>query len=143
VNKMTTDIILNDIETWRICLNINKEIFSEIKINGKIGILPRNSDGSEGSTIQVWEILEDSIRVSLQPFLGFRDASADLIFLLESSALEEIYRHLKNELLIGLRKQIRHGKALLFLMKGRDYLIDMGYEELIEYLGIPCLGTCH
>lgn len=108
-----------------------------------IGILPRNSDGGEGSAIQVWEMLEDSVRVSIQPFPGFRDASADLIFLLESSALEEVYRQSEGQLLVELRKQIRHGKVLLFLMKGLDYLIGMGYKELIEHLGIPCLGTCH
>lgn len=102
---MTTDVILNDIETWRINLNTNKEMFSKIKISGKIGILPRNSDGGEGSAIQVWEILEDSIRVGIQPFPGFRDASADLIFLLEPSALEDVYRQLENQLLIELRKQ--------------------------------------
>lgn len=41
-------VLLNDINSWQDFLNRQKQVFSEIKEGGKIGIIPKNSVGTEG-----------------------------------------------------------------------------------------------
>lgn len=42
-----------------------------------------------------WEVQEDEITVRIQPFLGFRQTDADLLFVTEAEALEVVYRKIE------------------------------------------------
>lgn len=93
--------------------------------------------------MQVWEVKEEQMIAYMQPFTGFSHVDVDLLFVVEAVALREIYQRLKNGALTEFKKLIRQGEILFYVMKSRDELDAMGYEELIERFGIPWLGTCH
>lgn len=38
---------------------------------------------------------------------------------------------------------IRLGRINLFLLGTRDDLLALGFEDFLEALGVPFLGTCH
>ncbi|OPX86042.1 hypothetical protein [Pelotomaculum sp. PtaB.Bin117] len=93
--------------------------------------------------MQIWEVRDSKITVIAQSFPGFRSVDADLLFVIEALALKNIYKKLKNNAWAEFKKLLRQGEILFYIMKNRDELDAMGYEELIDRLGIPWLGTCH
>ncbi|OPX84194.1 MAG: hypothetical protein A4E53_03970 [Pelotomaculum sp. PtaB.Bin104] len=103
----------------------------------------RRAVKAEGNIMQVWEVQETGMAVTIQPFPGFRSVDVDLLFVLDESALNTLYRELKNNALVEFKNLIRQGKILFYILKSRDQLDEMGYEELIDRLDIPWLGTCH
>lgn len=135
--------ILLDTGPWQEYLNRQRDVFSKIKDGGKMGILPKNDLDARGSRLLMWTVRDGQVAVHNQPFRGFRECGADLLFVADPPALERIYRELKNDVLAELRKQIRSGGVVFFVLKTRDELLEMGYEDLIESIGIPWIGTCH
>ncbi|MFZ5634037.1 MAG: hypothetical protein ACOY40_14440 [Bacillota bacterium] len=134
---------LLDVNAWREFPERNRHVFANIKDGARMGILPRTGPGGEGSTLLVWTVREGKVITGSRPFKGFRESGADLLFVAEPASLERIYKELKNDPLAELKKQIRTGGVVFFVLKTREELLDMGYEELIEAIGIPWLGTCH
>lgn len=140
---MDTASLMLDTGTWQKFISRKKQVFSKIKDGGKIGILPQNDPGAGEDLLLLWTVREGKVTVHNQPFRGFRESGADLLFVAEPSALERIYRELKNDPLAELKRQIRLGGVVFFVLKTGDELLDMGYEELIDEIGIPWIGTCH
>ena len=66
----------------------------------------------------------------------------DLLIVVDDEALESLHSQAQDNTFSKMREQIRNGNILFYVMKTKDELLDLGYEELIEVLGIPFLGAC-
>ncbi len=139
---MVNNNFLTDTLSWQEYLEQN-QILAKIKNGARIGILPKNNFGTEGEYLLVWEVKEGRINVFTETFKGFRYSGVEIIFLAEEQVLEKMYQALSNDILSEIKNQIRLGNIICYIMKNRQELIDMGFEELIEYIGIPSIGTCH
>lgn len=135
--------LLLDTGPWQEFVDRKKHVFSKIRDGGKIGILPKDGPEAGGGFLLVWTVREGKITVHNQHFRGFRESGADLLFVAEAPALKKIYEELKNDPLAELKRQIRSGCVVFFVLRTGDELLDMGFGELIDQIGIPWIGACH
>lgn len=149
-----------DLPAWQVMLDRYQELFSEMLPGSRIGILPRsgtslmpgrhlagisNSEFSlpDGKML-AWEVGAPGIgmRASYHPCRKFAEARADLLLVPDDDAFEEIRRNLENDPLSTIRKMIRCGNILFFVMKTKYQLQDAGYEDFLDTLGLAFLGAC-
>ena len=69
-------------------------------------------------------------------------AQADLLLVPDDAAFEEIRRSLDGDPLSTIKKMIRCGNILFFVMKTKHQLQDAGYEDFLDTLGLAFLGAC-
>lgn len=152
-------IMFADLPAWQAMLDRYQELFSDMLPGSRIGILPRsgtslmpgkhlaglsNSEFSlpEGRML-AWEVREGAgMRADYRPCRNFQDAKADLLLVPDDAAFEEIRRTLGGDPLSTIKKMIRCGSILFFVMKTKYQLQDAGYEDFLDTLGLAFMGAC-
>ncbi len=143
-------------------LDAHQELYSGMLPGSRIGFLPRSAAGfmtgrhlaglsnrdfnlPDGMML-VWEVSGDGtgMRANLRPCRNLHDTQADLLLVLDETALGEIRRSfdLDNNPFCTIKKLIRCGNILLFVMKTKYELQDAGYEDFLDMLGLAFLGAC-
>ena len=148
-----------DLPAWQAMLDRYQELFSDMLPGSRIGILPRsgtslmpgkhlaglsNSGFSlPGGKMLAWEVgVDTGMRAEYRPCRNFQEAQADLLLVPDDAALEEIRRTLAADPLSTIKKMIRCGGILFFVMKNKYQLQDAGYEDFLDTLGLAFLGAC-
>lgn len=149
-----------DLPAWQAMLDRYQELFSDMLPGSCIGILPRSGTGlmpgkhlaglsnaefdlPDGKML-AWEISAEGLgmRAGYRACRRFDDAQADLLLVPDDAALEEIQRNLVGDPLATIKKMIRRGNILFFVMKTKYQLQDAGYEDFLDTLGLAFLGAC-
>ena len=149
-----------DLPAWQAMLDRYQELFSDMLPGSRIGILPRsgtslmpgkhlaglsNSEFSlpDGKML-AWEVNGEGLgmRAEYHPCRKFEEARADLLLVPDDDAFEEIRGNLAGDPLSTIRKMIRSGNILFFVMKTKYQLQDAGYEDFLDTLGLAFLGAC-
>jgi hypothetical protein len=138
----TVDEMFLDAEGWQAILDRRQEIFADMLPGASLGILTKKEFESPVGTMLIWVRQADKMAVIYQSFTGFQNTSVDLLIVVDDEALESLHSQAQDNTFSKMREQIRNGNILFYVMKTKDELLDLGYEELIEVLGIPFLGAC-
>lgn len=138
----TVDEMFLDGEGWQAMLDRRQEIFADMLPGASLGILPKKELESPIGTMLTWVRQADKMEVAYQSFTGFQNTSVDLLIVADDEALESLHSQEQDNTFNEMREQIRNGNILFYVMKTKDELLDLGYEDLIEVLGIPFLGAC-
>lgn len=138
----TVDEMFLDGEGWQAMLDRRQEIFADMLPGASLGILPKKELESPIGTMLTWVRQADKMEVAYQSFTGFQNTSVDLLIVADDEALESLHSQAQDNTFNEMREQISNGNILLYVMKIKDELLDLGYEDLIEVLGIPFLGAC-
>lgn len=131
-----------DAESWQAILDRRQEIFTDMLPGASLGILPKKEFESPVGTMLIWLKQADKMVVDYQLFTGFQNASVDLLMIADDAALESLQSKAQDNPFHEMREQIRQGNILYYVMKNKNELLNLGYEELVEVLGIPILGAC-
>ena len=146
-----------DLGTWQAMLDRHAELFTEMTPGSAVGIVPRAGSGiqpgkhvagldsANAGEILIWRIRdghEAGMGASSQRFAGFRDAGVDLLFVADDDALEAVRASLQGDTLSIMKRQIRKGSIMFYVMKTKYQLQDAGYEEFLDTLGLAFLGAC-
>jgi len=147
-----------DLPAWQGMLDRYQELFTEMLPGSRIGIVPRSGTqlmpgrhlaGLTGAGFKLpegkmltWEVDDGGMRAGYRPCARFEEAQADLLLVPDDAALEEIRRHLDADPLSVMKKMIRCGNILFFVMKTKYQLQDAGYEDFLDTLGLAFLGAC-
>jgi len=89
-----------------------------------------------------WEAKEEGMRAGVRSCLRFEEAQVDLLLVPDDAALEAILANLDGEALAVMKKMIRQGNMLFFVMKAKHELQEAGYEDFLDSLGLAFLGAC-
>ena len=149
-----------DLPAWQAMLDRYQELFSDMLPGSRIGILPRSGTSlmpgkrlaglsncefslPEGKML-AWEVngKGPGMRAEYRSCRTFEEAQADLLLVPDDAALEEIRRTLAADPLSTIKKMIRCGGILFFVMKNKYQLQDAGYEDFLDTLGLAFLGAC-
>ena len=79
---------------------------------------------------------------SLRSYAGYEDARVDLLFVAEDAAIEALRSALHGDALSIVKRQIRQGAIMFYVMRTKYELQDAGYEEFLDGLGLAFLGAC-
>ena len=66
----------------------------------------------------------------------------DLLLVADGDAVEALSADAAGPSLSTLKRSIREGAVILYVMRTKDALLDAGYEELLDSFGLAFLGAC-
>ena len=138
-------------------LDRHAELFSEMVPGASIGFVARSGSGimpgkhaaglksarGEGEML-AWEIPAEAsgMHASFRSYTGFEDTQVDLLFVAEDAGLQALRAALAGDALSIMKRQIRKGAIMFYVMKNKYQLQDAGYEEFLDTLGLAFLGAC-
>ena len=134
--------LLPDAPTWQIMVDRNGSLFDDLRAGSRIGIARRTDVTSCGADMIVLEARKGRLVALERPFGGFADPSLDILLVGDDEALDEVARHLSDDGLAALKRQVRAGGFACYLMRVQCDLIEAGYENLLLSLGVAFLGAC-
>lgn len=144
-----------ELTDWQSMLDRHAELFTEMLPGSSVGFVPRAGSGiqpgkhvaglmnagGEGE-MMAWEADGNGMRASLRRYSGFQDAKADLLFVAEDGAIEAMRNALQGDTLSIIKRQIRQGGIMFYVMRTKYELQDAGYEDFLDNLGLAFLGAC-
>lgn len=152
----TTEIsVFGAIHAWQAMLDRHASLFSELVPGSAVGFVPRAgsgihpgkhvagvmSAGGEGQML-TWTMAAGGMRAAVRSYSGFQDARVDLLLVADEAGLEAMREALHGETLSTIKRQIRKGNIMFFVMKTKYELQDAGYEDFLDSLGLAFLGAC-
>ncbi|HNQ57858.1 MAG: hypothetical protein DPW12_09900 [Rhodocyclaceae bacterium] len=153
--SVVAESTFGELADWQAMLDRHGELFAEMVPGSSVAIVPREGSGIQpgkhvaglkaaggsGDMLR-WEVTADGMRASVVPYLGFQDAKVDLLFVAEAEALDKLRADIGEATLPLMKRQIRAGSIMFFVMRTKYELQDAGYEEFLDSLGLAFLGAC-
>jgi hypothetical protein len=144
------------VSAWQAMLERHRPQFEELASGSGIGFVPREGSGilpgrraavcraddSEPVAMLTWECREGGMRACVRPFAGFEQAGVDLLFVADEVALDAMRQNLGADALGTMKRLIRRGNLVFYVLRARRELQDAGYEEFLDSLGLAFLGAC-
>lgn len=132
--------------SWQEVLEANAELFAEVVPGASVAVVAgspaRSNIGQvvDPAPMQHWRREAEGMRVGEGQYGGLQSLAADILLLPEDGALEAAlaHRHPMSE----LKRQLRAGRVLCMVLRGRNELRARGWADLFDALGLPFLGTC-
>ena len=82
------------------------------------------------------------IVVTVERFERFDAGNLDLLFVVDDEARSELLATPPSSALRAMKRLIRSGRVMFFVLRSRNELQNAGYEDFLDSLGIPFLGSC-
>ena len=144
-----------EVAAWQAMLDRHATLFSELSPGSAVGFVPRAGSGihpgkhvagvmnagGEGEML-TWAMEGEQMRADVKHYSGFQDARVDLLFVADEDGLQAMRDALNGETLSIVKRQIRKGAIMFFVMKTKFQLQDAGYEDFLDSLGLAFLGAC-
>jgi len=134
--------LLGEPAHWQAALAADAAIFADWSPAARVGLLPRAEAEAMAGTMLVWSADVGGVCAALRPFDGYEGAGVDLLFVAEDAAIEALYGCAAGALLTTMRRLVRRGHVIFFVMKRGRELRALGYEEFLDALGLAFLGAC-
>jgi hypothetical protein len=144
-----------EIDSWQAMLERHAPLFSELLPGSAVGFVPRAGSGihpgkhvagvmnaAGAGQMLTWTMDGERMRANFRLYSGFQDARVDLLFVADDAGLQAMREALDGETLSIIKRQIRKGAIMFFVMKTKFELQDAGYEEFLDSLGLAFLGAC-
>jgi len=140
---MTAHEMLADTPAWEAMLASHAATFAALQPGCSLGLVPKADTERRPGRMLVWERCDgERMKAEVRPFTGYQGCGVDILFAAEDEGLAAIHRRLADRPLGEMKSALRRGELYLFVMKSRDQLIDAGWDEFLETLGLAYLGAC-
>lgn len=153
--SIVTESTFGELADWQTMLDRHGELFVDMVPGSSVAVVPREGSGIQpgkhvaglkaaggsGDMLR-WEVTADGMRAAIVPYRGFQEAKVDLLFVAEAEALDKLRGNIGDETLPLMKRQIRAGSIMFFVMRTKYELQDAGYEEFLDSLGLAFLGAC-
>jgi hypothetical protein len=144
-----------DLSRWQAMLDRHADLFSGMEPGSAIGFVPRARSGilpgkhagalkgalGEGE-MMTWEVDAQGMRAGLRRYTGFEGIGVDLLFVADDEGLAAMDDAVGGDALSIIKRLIRAGRVMFYVMKTKYELQDAGYEEFLDTLGLAFLGAC-
>jgi hypothetical protein len=146
--------VFDDLAAWQQMLERHEELFCDMVPGSCIGIIPKSAAsllpgrrgvapeaaGPADLTMLAWQNGRSGMLASYRSWRGPGAAGVDLLLVADDEALEAMHGHPAAFEL--MKKLIRRGNILFYVMRTKQQLQDAGYEDFLESLGLAFLGAC-
>ncbi len=144
-----------DPAAWQAMLDRHSELFTDMVAGSAVGFVPRTGSGiqpgkhvaglvdcGKGVEMLRWTVDADGMTATLERFPGFQEAQVDLLFVVDDMALLLLGAALEGDTLSQIKRLIRQGNIMFFVLRTKFELQDAGYEDFLDTLGLAFLGAC-
>ncbi|WP_018991571.1 hypothetical protein [Aromatoleum toluclasticum] len=151
----TAEDCFGDLAPWQTMLDRCAVLFTDMDEGSSVGFVPRSGSGIQPGKhvaglvdnhgdvpMMKWTAHGSGMNASLMPYRGFQDARVDLLFVADDAALEAMRASLAGDSLSLIKRLIRQGHIMFFVLRTKFELQDAGYEEFLDTLGLAFLGAC-
>lgn len=90
----------------------------------------------------VWCRHREGMTVEQRPFTGFDSCGVDLLFVSGPGALEAVHAQVDDNPMGAMKLAVREGRMLLYVLRSKRQLLDNGFEDFLEILGLAFMGAC-
>lgn len=142
MTQACASIAWSDLAGWQSLLVRQHRLFEPMIEGASIGIVRRESADAGAGEMLVWRRAADGMRVERGAFAGFADCRVGVLFVADPGALEALHARLDDNALGAMKLQLRAGTMLLYVIAPKKQLLDDGYEDFLEALGLAFLGAC-
>lgn len=127
---------------WQSVLDRHAELFAEIADGAAVAVVPRRAVAQvcEPVPMLLWIREEEGMAARAGEFGGYKTVAADLLLVANDGTLEAALAG--EEPLREVKRQLRAGGMMFMVLRRKDELRERGWEDFLEWLGMPFLGTC-
>jgi len=135
-------------ERWQGLLNRHSTLFGELVDGSSIGIARRTGANLAGAEMVVWLAQDGRLVAGRRPFHGYADAGVDVLLVGDDEAMGELSQALDGQASDGedalpvLKRLVRRGNIVCYVMRRQCDLIDAGYEDVLQSMGVAFAGAC-
>lgn len=149
-----TECVFGRLADWQAMLDRHAELFAEMTPGASVALVPRDTSGilpgrhlaglmaAAGGEMLRWEVTPTGVRAALLPFRGVREAAVDLLFVADEEALARLRADIGEGTLPLMKRLLRTGNIMFFVMRTKHELQEAGYEDFLDSLGLAFLGAC-
>ncbi len=131
-----------DSAAWQRLLERQYRLFESMVQGAAVGLVSREAADAGKGAMLVWVRRGEGMRVELRTFGGFADCGVGVLFVAEAGALEALHARLEDNPIGAMKLQVRNGSLLLYVISQKKQLLDDGFEDFLEALGLAFLGAC-
>ncbi len=123
-------------------LDRHAELFEEIEQEASLAIVPRRTvtPVCDPAPMILWVREPEGMAARAGEFAGYKALSSDLLLITNDGTLEAALAC--DEPLREVKRQLRAGGMMFMVLRRKDELRAHGWEDFLEWLGMPFLGTC-
>jgi len=127
---------------WQALLDRHTDIFRSMLPGARIGFLSKDDFEPPRAAMIVWEAGAEGMRAGYEPFPGFEKVKVDLLFVADDADIRRLHDPHTPTPFAEIKSKVRRRDILLYVVRPRDELLDCGYEDFIESLGLSFMGAC-
>lgn len=127
---------------WQSLLAREHRLFESMIEGASIGIVARASADAGCGEMLVWERAAGGMQVRRRDYRGFADCPVGVLFVPSPGMLSAVHARLHDNPLGAMKLQLRAGTTLVYVIAPKRQLLDDGYEDFLEALGLAFLGAC-
>lgn len=136
------ELLRLDVSGWQALLDRHESLFAGLLAGSRIGLLPEEDFESPAAMMLVWEATEQGMVASYRPFSGFDTVEVDLLFIPNNETLRGLHDRTNPSPFADMKRKVRRRETLLYVVKPRASLLELGYEEFLDSLGLTFVGAC-
>ncbi len=127
---------------WQPLLERHAELFGGISPGSALALLSKPDWDARSGAFLEWRAGVGAMAAARRPWTGVGQADVDLVFVAMRDALAELAGAPNEERLGLLKRMIHRGDVLFFVMKTKCALVDAGWEDFLDSLGLAFMGAC-
>jgi len=127
---------------WQGVLDRHADLFADIEEGASVAVVPRRvvKPACDPVPMLLWVREPGRMAARTAQFSGFKTLSSDMLLVANDGTLEEALA--REEPLREIKRQLRAGGMLFMVLRKREELRAHGWEDFLEWLGLPFLGSC-
>ena len=127
---------------WQPVLDRHAELFEPLDPGAAAALVAKGDwDTSSGAMLE-WRATAGAMRATLKPWQGAGLAEVDLLFVGLRDALDRLAEAAVDARLSLLKDLVHRGEVLFFVMKTKCNLVNAGWEDFLDSLGLAFMGAC-
>ena len=127
---------------WQGLLDRHSALFGDLDDGCRIGILRRADIKPPGTEMVVWEAVGGRLIAGRRPFSGYENARVDVLLVGDDDAMTELSAELDGDALPVLKRLVRRGNVVCYVLRRQCELIEAGYEDVLQSMGVAFAGAC-
>lgn len=127
---------------WQSLLDRHPAIFRGLVAGARMGLLAKDDFDLADATMVVWEAEEGGMRAKHERFPGFDHVAVDLLFIPDDAVAARLHDCANARPFAEMKTKVRRRDILLYIVKPRRELLEWGYEDFLDSLGLVFMGAC-
>ncbi len=127
---------------WQGLLDRHSALFGDLDDGCRIGIARRTDLKPPGAEMVVWEARGRRLVAGRRPFCGYENAGVDVLLVGDDDAMTELSAELDGDALPTLKRLVRRGNVVCYVLRRQCELIEAGYEDVLQSMGVAFAGAC-